>query len=166
MYEGRRSDKGRTNKEREGRKTQIKTELRMKNIKYRDRGSTFMKKGKKWLRSLKNPSVDAYLEIHEAVENEIKKAEREIEEAGKRYDEVALLTGIKGIGVYSALIIYSEIEDGSRFPTEEKAFAFAGLVPRVHRSGNEKIAAIAAARKLLQVIYHMLKNKEAFLIEG
>jgi len=30
---------------------------------------------------------------------------------------------------------------------------------------NEKIAIIAAARKLLQVIYHMLKHKEPFRIE-
>jgi transposase len=126
---------------------------------------------------------------------------------------VKLLTGIKGIGVYSALVIYSELEDCSRFSTEEQVFAYAGLVPRVHRSGNEsyygritkegskhlrwilveavrvhvqwcleskitkhyekvkrkrgeKIAITAAARKLLQVIYHMLRMKEAYRIEG
>lgn len=194
-------------------KTQIKTELRRKNIKYRESVSIFTEKGKKELRNLEIPFIASYLEIYEAVEKEIKKAEREIDQAGKRYGEVKLLTGIKGIGVYSALIVYSEVGDGSRFPTEEKVFSYAGLVPRVHQSGNESyhgritkegskylrwilieaarvhvqwcpeskitkhynkirrkrgenIALIAAARKLLQVIYHMLKNKEEFRIEG
>ena len=54
------------------------------------------------------------------LKKEIKEAESRIEKAGKEYEEVKLLTGIKGIGVYSALIIFSEIGDGSRFPTEEK----------------------------------------------
>ena len=194
-------------------KTQIKTELRRKNIKYPDGGGIFTGKGKKWLRSLKNTVIDSYLAIYEVLEKEIKEAESRIEKAGKEYEEVKLLTGIKGIGVYSALIIFSEIGDGSRFPTEEKAFSYAGLVPRVHQSGEESyygritkegskylrwilveaarvhvqwcpdskitkhynkikrkrgenIAAVAAARKLLQVIYHMLKNNEEFRIEG
>jgi transposase len=194
-------------------KNQIKTELRRKNIKYPDGAGIFMEKGKKWLCSLKNPVIDSYLAIYEAVDREVKNAEREIEKAGKEYEEVKLLTGIKGIGVYSALIIYSEIEDCSRFSDEEKVFSYAGLVPRVHQSGNTSyygritkegskylrwilieaarvhvqwcpnskitkhynkikkkkganIAATAAARKLLQVIYHMLKNKEEFRIEG
>ncbi len=194
-------------------KTQIKTELRKKNIKYQDGASIFTRKGKEKLRSLKNPVIDSYLAIYETVEKELKKAEREIDLAGARYGEVKLMTGIKGIGVYSALIIFSEMGDGSRFPTEEKLFSYAGLVPRVHQSGNESyygritkegskylrwilveaarvhvqwcpeskitkhynkikkkrgenIAMIAAARKLLQVIYHMLKNNEEFRIEG
>lgn len=194
-------------------KTQIKMELRRKNIKYQDGASIFTMKGKEKLRSLKNPVIDSYLAIYEAVEKEIKKVEGEIYRAGERYEEVKLLTGIKGIGVYSALIIFSEIGDCSRFPTEEKLFSYAGLVPRIHQSGKESyygritkegskylrwilieaarvhvqwcpdskitkhyerikrkrgenIAAVAAARKLLQVIYHMLKKKEEFRIEG
>jgi len=37
---------------------------------------------------------------------------------------------------------------------------------KLKRKRGEKIAITAAARKLLQVSYHMLKNKEAFRIEG
>ena len=117
-------------------KNQVKTELRRKNIKYPDGAGIFMGKGKKWLRSLKNPVIDSYLAIYETVEKELKEAEREIGKAGKEYEEVKLMTGIVGIGMYSALIIYSEIEDCSRFSNEEKAFSYAGLVPRVHQSGN------------------------------
>jgi transposase len=194
-------------------KTQIKIELRRKNIKYHEGGNCFTEKGKAELKRLHNPVVDSYLTIYEVVEDELKKMDRVIAEAGARYEEVKFLTSITGIGVYSALVIYSEIGDGSRFPTEDNVFSYAGLIPRVHQTGNEqyygritkegskylrwilveaarihvqwcpeskitkhyekikrkrgeKIAIVAAARKLLQVIYHMLKHKEPFRIEG
>jgi transposase len=198
---------------RSGLKTRIKTELRRKNIKYRGGPHCFTEKGKTELRLLKNPSIDSFLTIYEAIEKELKKADRAIGEAGTRYEEVKLLTSITGIGVYSALVIFSEIGDGSRFPTEDHVFSYAGLVPRVHQSGNEqyhgritkegskylrwilveaarvhvqwcpeskitkhyekikrkrgeKIAIVAAARKLLQAIYYMLRNREPFRIES
>jgi transposase len=157
--------------------------------------------------------IDTYLAVYEVVEAELKKMDLAIAEAGSRYAVVKLLTTIKGIGVYSALVIYSEIGDGSRFPTEDHVFSYAGLVPRVHQTGNEqyygritkegskylrwilieaarihvqwcpeskitghyekikrkrgeKIAIVAAARKLLQAIYYMLRNNEPFRIEG
>jgi len=184
----------------------IKTELRRRNLKYPDGAGIFMGKGKKWLCNLKNPVIDSYLAIYETVDRELKNAEREIEKAGKQYEEVKLMTGIKGIGVYSALIIYSEIKDCSRFSNEEKVFSYAGLVPRVHQSGNTSyygritkegstylrwilveavrvhvrwcpdskitkhynkikkkkganVAATAAARKLLQVIYPLAEKQ-------
>jgi hypothetical protein len=37
---------------------------------------------------------------------------------------------------------------------------------KIKRKRGEKIAIIAAARKLLQAIYYMLKHKEPFHIEG
>jgi transposase len=72
------------------------------------------------------------------VAEEIKRADRAVMEAGGRYEEVELLTSIQGIGMYSALVIYSDIGDGSRFPTEDQVFSYAGIVPRVHQSGNEQ----------------------------
>lgn len=196
-----------------GLKTRIKVELRRKNVKYREGANCFTEKGKAELRRLHNPVIDSYLTIYEVVEGELKKVDRAIAEAGARYEEVKLVTSIKGIGIYSALVIYSEIGDGSRFPTEDQVFSYAGLVPRVHQTGNEqyygritkegskylrwilveaarihvqwcpeskitkhyekikrkrgeKITIIAAARKLLQSIYSMLRNKEPFRIEG
>jgi transposase len=194
-------------------KTRIKTELRRKNIKYRDGASCFTEKGKAELKRLHNPVIDSYLTIYEVVDDELKNMDRVIAEAGARHEEVRLLTSVTGIGVYSALVIFSEIGDGSRFPTEDHVFSYAGLVPQVHQSGNEqyhgritkegskylrwilveaarvhvqwcpeskitkhyekikrkrgdKIAIVAAARKLLQAIYHMLKNNEPFRIES
>ena len=37
---------------------------------------------------------------------------------------------------------------------------------KIKRKRGDKIAIIVAARKLLQAIYHMLKNKEPFRNEG
>jgi transposase len=198
---------------RSGLKTRIKTELRRKNIKYRDGATCFTEKGKVELRRLHNPVIDSFLAIYEVVDDELKNMDRTVAKAGARHEEVKLLTSITGIGVYSALVIFSEIGDGSRFPTEDHVFSYAGLVPRVHQSGNEqyhgritkegskylrwilveaarvhvhwcpeskitkhyekikrkrgeKIAIVAAARKLLQAIYYMLRNREPFRIEA
>jgi len=46
------------------------------------------------------------------------------------------LMHIKGIDFYSALVILSEIGDGTRFPTVKHLTSYAGLVPRVHQSGD------------------------------
>jgi transposase len=46
------------------------------------------------------------------------------------------LMHIKGIGFYSALVILSEIGDVTRFPTAKHLTSYAGLVPRVHQSGD------------------------------
>jgi len=37
---------------------------------------------------------------------------------------------------------------------------------KIKKKKGANVAATAAARKLLQVIYHMLKSKEEFRIEG
>ena len=51
-------------------------------------------------------------------------------------EDVRLLTTIPGIGYYSALLIKSEIGDVTRFPSDERLCAYAGLVPSVHSSGS------------------------------
>jgi transposase len=55
-------------------KNQIKTELRRRNLKYQKGAGIFMGKGKKWLCNLKNPVIDSYLAIYEAVDRELKNA--------------------------------------------------------------------------------------------
>jgi len=141
-------------------KTKIKSELRRKNQKYGNGRDIFTKRGKKWLSGLGNPEIDSYLRIYKVLEGEIREAERKIEEVGRRYEEVRLLKGIKGIGVYSALIIYSEIGEVERFQTEAKALSYAGRVPRVHLSGNEKYYGniTREGSKYLRWILHVLLN--------
>jgi transposase len=172
-------------------------------------GDIFTKKGREWLISLQNDSINRWLKIMEYIEAEIDELEKIILMESCKYEDVEVLTSIKGIRFYSALIILAEIGDINRFPNEEKLFSYAGLVPATYQSGNkeyhgritkegskylrwilteavrvhvrwdkdskltkyyyrmkrrkpENVALIATARKLLQIIYHMLKNKAKF----
>jgi len=194
-------------------KNKIYAELLRQGIKY-ERGPTlFNGKGRRWLHTLKISSVDSYLNMYESTLKEIKNLELELKKEGRQYEETRLLTTIPGIGVYSALVILSEIGDITRFPCEEKLYAYAGVIPSVHQSGDHiyhghitkqgskhlrwilieavrihliwtkhhdvetkisrfyhrlckkkpgNVAATAASRKLLQIVYHMLKNKDEF----
>ena len=194
-------------------KNKIYAELLRRGISYEPGGVIFTGKGRKWLRSLHIASIDSYLNILESTMKEIEKIESDLKKQSKQYKEVELLTTIPGIGIYSAFIILSEIGNINRFPCEEKLFSYAGVIPSVHQSGDNKyyghitkqgskylrwiltetvrihlnwtkkrnvettisrfyqriskkkpenVASIAAARKLLQIIYHMLKNHDEF----
>lgn len=189
-------------------KNQIHAKLYRRNIKYSG-SNLFSKQGIKWLHGLGIFIVESYLNIYNLIEEEIKAVELKIKFEGSKYKEVLLLTTIPGIGLYSALIIFSEIGDISRFHSEESLFNYAGIIPMVRQSGekkyhgritkegskylrwilteiirvhirwapeskitkfyyrikkrkNDNIAVIAASRKLLQTIYHMLKNNNEF----
>lgn len=194
-------------------KNKICAELLRRGIRYESGGAIFTAKGRHWLRSLKIPTITTYLAILEATMKEIDTCEQALRDEGKEHKEVRLLTTIPGIGNYSALLILSEIGDIHRFSREEKLFAYAGVIPSVHQSGDHKyhgritkqgskylrwilteavrihliwtkkhetettisqfydrvrktkpenVAAIAASRKLLQIIYHMLKYQDEF----
>lgn len=194
-------------------KNKICAELLRRGIHYERGGVIFTDKGRQWLRSLHIPAIDSYLILLESIMNETEKLERMLKKEGRKRKDVQLLTTIPGIGTYSALLIISEIGDISRFSREEKLFSYAGVIPSVHQSGENKyyghitkqgskylrwiltevvrihliwtknhdidttvsrfyqrirkkkpenVAAIAASRKLLQIIYHMLKNKDEF----
>ncbi|MDA3932094.1 MAG: IS110 family transposase [Tenericutes bacterium] len=119
------------------------------------------------------------------------------------------LPSIPGMGITSAAIILSEIEDIFRFPNTKSLIAFAGLDNSVYQSGTEshygkiskrgskylrttlysvslpvisnsklfyeyyfdkkskgkshKLSLIWVSRKMLRVIYHLLKNNETFI---
>jgi transposase len=189
-------------------KNQIHAKLFRNNLNYNG-PNLFSKQGMKWLHGLGIIHVNSYLNIFKAIEEEIKTIELKIKFEGSKYKEVLQLTTIPGIGIYSALIIFSEIGDISRFHSEESLYNYAGIIPRVHQSGEKKyhgritkegsrylrwilaeiirvhitwapeskitkyyyrikkkkngnVAAIAASRKLLQTIYHMLKDKKDY----
>ena len=51
-------------------------------------------------------------------------------------EEVKLLMTIPGIGLFSALLIYSEIGDISRFRDSSKLLAYTGMIPSVRQSAD------------------------------
>ncbi len=193
-------------------KNQIKAELRRQNIDYSGK-PLFKVEGLRFLRELSNPIIDSCLSIYEAIDKERKKMEGKLTTKGWKYEEVRLLQTIPGVGLYSGTLIFEEIGDIERFPSEDKLFSYAGLVPTVHQSGEHtyygrlskecnkylkwvliqcvqihfrycpeskissfyrrlkkkkpnNVAKIAATRKLLQVIYHMLKNHDEYRVKG
>lgn len=62
--------------------------------------------------------------------------ETQLASMGKDISEVKKLMTIPGIGSYSALAIYSEIGEISRFPDARHLSAYCGLVPHVDQSGD------------------------------
>jgi transposase len=93
-------------------------------------------KGRDLAASLGVFEVDQDMELLEVVEGQIKKIEALLR---KRYGDlkpVNLLMSIPGIGFLTALTIYAEICDVTRFSSPEKLAHYAGLVPRVRSSGE------------------------------
>ena len=194
-------------------KNKIYAELLRNGIKYKQGPTLFKGKGLRWLHNLKIPSIETYLNLYKSAKEEIQKIEQYLKKQGKQNKEAQLLTTIPGVGIYSALIILSEIGDIHRFPNEEKLFSYAGVIPTVHQTGEntyhghitkqgskhlrwilteavrihliwtdrhmietkiskfyqrickkkpKNVAATATTRKMLQIIYHMLKRKDEF----
>lgn len=53
-------------------------------------------------------------------------------------NQIALITGIPGIGEINAAIIFFEIEDINRFKSPDHLYSYAGLVPDTDDSGDTK----------------------------
>lgn len=89
------------------------------------------------LREIYKREIEGYIEVNEKVSELIKKAEEEIKEKAESNEYTRLLLTIKGIGHYSALLIYKEIGDIKRFPTAKQFESYTGLAPAVHGSGGK-----------------------------
>lgn len=106
-------------------------------IKYK--GSLHRNAGMEFLSTLELRPVDisaikSYLETLKTLNVEIEAVNRQI--AKNDSEEIRLLMSIPGIDYYSAVLIYSEIGDISRFPSHNKLASWAGLVPSMHQSGT------------------------------
>jgi Transposase IS116/IS110/IS902 family len=70
-------------------------------------------------------------------DREIQATTREIEEQAKAHDRVDVLTQIRGVGRYTAMLIIAEIGDINRFPTARHVCSWAGLAPSVRSSDGK-----------------------------
>jgi len=114
-------------------KNKIYMELKRLKIDYD--GNLFTLKGKHFLRTSNNFRINIYLNSLEDIEKEIKIVENEIQKYSD-IEEVKLLMTIPGIGLVSALIIYSEIGDINRFSNSNKLISYAGLNPTTRQSSD------------------------------
>ena len=120
-------------KQRTAVKNRIRDQAYRLGIDFRD----FNKKTDNDLRSA-GSVFNALVNDLESLNHEIYELYRIIREEVESSPEASLIYTIPGIGYYSALAIVSEIGDISRFPGEDNIFSFAGLVPRIHQSGNRE----------------------------
>jgi transposase len=70
-------------------------------------------------------------------DREIDATTREIDALAKRDDRVDVLTQIRGVGRYTAMLVIAEVGDVDRFPSARKLCAWAGLTPTVRSSDGK-----------------------------
>lgn len=103
----------------------------------------FGKRGHLFLSKVQLPGVEqivlrSCLTLLAGMDQEIATLEAEIYHRAQQRPEVQLLLTIPGVNVLSAMTILAEVGDISRFPSAKKLTSYAGLVPRVHQSGNTR----------------------------
>lgn len=107
----------------------------------REFSDLFGRAGLEWLRRvelkpLDRLLLDSYIEQFECLKRLIGKVDAEIDRRASLDGDVRLLLSLTGVGVYSALLIKSEIGDIKRFPNYKKLISWAGLAPGLYQSGN------------------------------
>ncbi len=106
-----------------------------------DFSDLFGKAGVQWLKSLELSGLDRlmldnYLMHLENLDLQIDRVDEEITSRASFDSDVRLLLSLKGINVYSALLIKSEIGKIERFSDYKKLVSWAGLAPSLHQSGD------------------------------
>lgn len=80
--------------------------------------------------------LDNHLQQLDLLSSQIEDVERGLARMAQDNPAARTLMHLKGIDFYSALVILSEVGDITRFPTAKHLTSYAGLVPRVHQSGD------------------------------
>jgi transposase len=62
--------------------------------------------------------------------------DKRLEQLWQTFPQVEALLDIRGIGLYSALLIVAELGEVERFRTAKQVGAYTGLTSRVHQSGG------------------------------
>jgi transposase len=89
------------------------------------------------LRDAPRRRLDSLMSLICDFDREIDATTREIEEQAKADDRVDVLTQIRGVGRYTAMLIIAEIGDITRFPTARHVCSWAGLAPSVRSSDGK-----------------------------
>ena len=102
----------------------------------------FGKSGRQFLAALElrdapRRRLDSLMALIEDFDREIADTTREIDQRAREDDRVDVLTQIRGVGRYTALLIIAEIGDVTRFPTSRHVCSWAGLAPTVRSSDGK-----------------------------
>ena len=102
----------------------------------------FGKGGREFLKTLElrdapRRRLDSLIALICDFDREIKQTTAEIEQRANADDRVDVLTQIRGVGRYTAMLIIAEIGDIHRFPTARHLCSWAGLTPSVRSSDGK-----------------------------
>jgi len=86
------------------------------------------------LREAPRRRLDSPLALIDDFDREIEATSKEIEQRAKADDRVDVLTQIRGVGRYTAMLIIAEVGEIERFPDARHLCAWAGLTPTVRSS--------------------------------
>ena len=109
------------------------------------KGNTWSRKFVQWLKDLEldsscrlslNGHLSIFHNLHQEKAN-IKKQIKLLAESSSYKEDVELLLRIPGIGLITAMIILTELENMERFKSFDKLCSFIGLVPSTHSSGEK-----------------------------
>jgi transposase len=78
--------------------------------------------------------LDSPLALIDDFDREIEATSKEIEQRAKADDRVEVLTQIRGVDRYTAMLIIAEVGEIRRFPDARHLCAWAGLTPTVRSS--------------------------------
>jgi transposase len=108
----------------------------------RQHSDLFGKGGREFLQALRlreapRRRLDSLLALIDDFDREIASTTTEIEQRAKADDRVDVLTQIRGVGRYTALLIIAEVGEIERFPDARHLCAWAGLTPTVRSSDGK-----------------------------
>lgn len=81
------------------------------------------------------PALEPLYVVLENIEQQIRAAEKTMEQIAKRYPDVERISQPKGVGLLTAMVFMLTVDDKERFETSRQAGAFLGMVPRKDQSG-------------------------------
>ena len=83
--------------------------------------------------------LESYLDVIETFTGEIRNLEEAIEKRAGSLTETQLLMTIPGVSYYTALTIYAELGDISRFDRDKSVVSYVGLNPVIRESPDSRI---------------------------
>lgn len=89
------------------------------------------------LREAARRRLDSLMALIDDFDREIAQTTVEIDQRAKADDRVDVLTQIRGVGPYTAMLIIAEVGAVERFPTARHLCAWAGLTPTVRSSDGK-----------------------------
>jgi transposase len=81
--------------------------------------------------------LESLLSLVGDLDREIEATTREIDSRARRDERVGVLTQIRGVGPYTAMLVIAEVGDVSRFQSARRLCAWAGLTPMIRSSDGK-----------------------------